>query len=44
MRIIIKSATIDTTIFGTHFGNCPVIEIPGRPYPIQEYFRKIVFK
>ena len=38
MRIILMSATIDTTLFSTYFGNCPVVEVPGRSYPIQEYF------
>lgn len=32
------SATIDTTLFSNYFNNCPVIEIPGRSYPVQEYF------
>ena len=38
MRVILMSATIDTTLFSTYFGNCPVVEVPGRSYPIQEYF------
>ena len=44
MRVILMSATIDTTLFSTYFGNCPVVEVPGRSYPIQEYFLKIVFR
>ena len=38
LRIILMSATIDTTLFSEYFNNCPVIEIPGRAYPVQEYF------
>ncbi|XP_017888277.1 dosage compensation regulator isoform X2 [Ceratina calcarata] len=38
LRIILMSATIDTTLFSNYFNNCPVIEIPGRAYPVQEYF------
>lgn len=30
LRIILMSATIDTTLFSQYFNNCPVIEIPGR--------------
>ncbi|KAG9436729.1 dosage compensation regulator isoform X1 [Apis mellifera carnica] len=30
LRIILMSATIDTTLFSNYFNNCPVIEIPGR--------------
>lgn len=38
LRIILMSATIDTTLFSQYFNNCPVIEIPGRSYPVEEYF------
>ncbi|XP_076644853.1 dosage compensation regulator mle isoform X2 [Halictus rubicundus] len=38
LRIILMSATIDTTLFSNYFNNCPVIEIPGRAYPVQQYF------
>jgi ATP-dependent RNA helicase A len=32
------SATIDTALFSSYFGNCPIIEIFGRTFPVQEYF------
>ncbi|KAG9273827.1 ATP-dependent RNA helicase A isoform X1 [Astyanax mexicanus] len=38
VRIILMSATIDTTMFREYFFNCPVIEVFGRTYPVQEYF------
>ncbi|VVC92989.1 unnamed protein product [Leptidea sinapis] len=38
LRIILMSATVDTTLFSQYFGNCPVIEVPGRTYPVQQYF------
>ncbi|XP_053976176.1 dosage compensation regulator isoform X1 [Hylaeus volcanicus] len=38
LRIILMSATIDTSLFSNYFNNCPVIEIPGRAYPVQQYF------
>ncbi|XP_058803551.1 dosage compensation regulator isoform X2 [Phymastichus coffea] len=38
LRVILMSATIDTTLFSQYFNNCPVIEIPGRAYPVQQYF------
>ncbi|XP_046672255.1 ATP-dependent RNA helicase A isoform X2 [Homalodisca vitripennis] len=38
VRIILMSATIDTTLFSSYFNNCPVIEVPGRAFPVQEYF------
>lgn len=38
LRIILMSATIDTTLFSDYFGGCPVIEIPGRAHPVTQYF------
>lgn len=38
LRIILMSATIDTTLFSDYFGKCPVVEIPGRAYPVTQLF------
>ena len=38
IRVILMSATIDTTLFSSYFGECPVVEVPGRAFPVQEYF------
>ncbi|KAI8423074.1 hypothetical protein MSG28_014159 [Choristoneura fumiferana] len=38
LRIILMSATVDTTLFTNYFGNCPVIEVPGRTFPVRQYF------
>ncbi|KAK3930801.1 Dosage compensation regulator [Frankliniella fusca] len=38
LRVILMSATIDTTLFTDYFNKCPIIEIPGRAFPVQEYF------
>ncbi|XP_016385759.1 ATP-dependent RNA helicase A-like [Sinocyclocheilus rhinocerous] len=38
VRIILMSATIDTTMFREYFFNCPIIEVHGRAHPVQEYF------
>ncbi|XP_055947285.1 ATP-dependent RNA helicase A-like isoform X2 [Argiope bruennichi] len=38
MRVILMSATIDTTLFQEYFGGCPIIEVSGRTFPVQEYF------
>lgn len=38
IRVILMSATIDTTLFSNYFGNCPVIEIEGRAHPVKQYF------
>ncbi|CAG8473691.1 6928_t:CDS:1 [Paraglomus occultum] len=44
IKLILMSATIDTGIFADYFGEfcpdgkCPVIEVPGRTFPVQQYF------
>ncbi|XP_078685093.1 ATP-dependent RNA helicase A-like isoform X1 [Branchiostoma floridae x Branchiostoma belcheri] len=38
MRIILMSATIDTSLFSEYFGNCPVVDVYGRTHPVQQYF------
>lgn len=38
LRVILMSATIDTTLFSDYFGTCPVIEVPGRAFPVKQYF------
>ncbi|KAL7305669.1 hypothetical protein TKK_0001926 [Trichogramma kaykai] len=38
LRVILMSATIDTTLFSKYFNDCPVIEITGRAFPVQQYF------
>ncbi|KGL99604.1 ATP-dependent RNA helicase A, partial [Charadrius vociferus] len=38
IRVILMSATIDTSMFCEYFFNCPVVEVFGRTYPVQDYF------
>lgn len=38
LRVILMSATIDTTLFSGYFGDCPVIEVEGRTHPVDQYF------
>lgn len=35
LKIIISSATIDTSLFSHAFGNAPVIEVSGRVFPVE---------
>ena len=32
------SATIDTSLFSRYFNDCPIVEVPGRAFPVQEYY------
>ncbi|XP_037898352.1 LOW QUALITY PROTEIN: dosage compensation regulator-like, partial [Glossina fuscipes] len=38
LRIILMSAIINTTLFSQYFGQAPVLELPGRAFPVQQYF------
>lgn len=42
LKLIITSATIDSARFSAHFGNCPVIEVSGRTYPVEVRYRPVV--
>ena len=35
LRVILMSATIDTSLFSRYFGDCPIIEVEGKAYPVQ---------
>ncbi|KAJ1901237.1 hypothetical protein LPJ66_000916, partial [Kickxella alabastrina] len=38
LRLVLMSATIDTGAFARYFGGCPVVDIPGRTFPVQSVF------
>ncbi len=35
LKLIITSATIDTSIFAKHFDNAPILAVEGRSYPVE---------
>jgi ATP-dependent helicase HrpA len=39
LKIIITSATIDTASFAKAFDNAPIIEVSGRMYPVETFYR-----
>ena len=39
LKVILTSATIDVERLSAHFGGAPVVEIPGRTYPIDLRYR-----
>ncbi|GFU24646.1 ATP-dependent RNA helicase DHX30 [Nephila pilipes] len=38
IKILIMSASFNTSIFTQYFNNCPVLHVPGKVYPVKEYF------
>ncbi len=41
LKVIITSATIDPEAFSAHFGGAPIIEVPGRSYPVEMLYRPV---
>ncbi len=41
LKVIVTSATIDTERFSQHFAGAPVIEVPGRTYPVEIRYRPL---
>ena len=39
LKLIITSATIDVARFSKHFNNAPIIEVSGRTYPVDVWYR-----
>ena len=38
LRVVISSATLDAGRFSEFFGNCPVVEVEGRTFPVEDVF------
>lgn len=42
LKVVITSATIDVQRFSKHFNNAPVIEVSGRTYPVDVWYRPLM--
>lgn len=40
LKVIVTSATLDLAKFATFFNNCPVLNIPGRTFPVETLFSR----
>lgn len=38
LKVILMSATLNAKLFCDYFGDVPVVDIPGRTYPVEQYF------
>ncbi|KTC21142.1 ATP-dependent RNA helicase HrpA [Pseudomonas putida] len=41
LKVIITSATIDLERFSRHFNDAPIIEVSGRTYPVETWYRPL---
>ncbi|KAL2904576.1 DExH-box ATP-dependent RNA helicase DExH7 chloroplastic [Bienertia sinuspersici] len=44
LKILLMSATVDSSLFSRYFGDCPVITAEGRTYPVSTYFLEDVYE
>ncbi|XP_028412748.1 ATP-dependent RNA helicase DEAH12, chloroplastic-like [Dendronephthya gigantea] len=40
LKLIVTSATLNTDIFRQYFGNCPLVTVPGRTFPVERVYMK----
>ena len=38
LRVVISSATLDAGRFAEFFGDCPIVEVEGRTFPVEDVF------
>ncbi|XP_063701150.1 ATP-dependent DNA/RNA helicase DHX36-like [Culicoides brevitarsis] len=38
LKIILMSATLNAEVFANYFDGCPTLEIPGKIYPVDEFY------
>ncbi len=38
LKIILMSATLNANLFSSYFGKIPVVDIPGRTFPVKQFF------
>ncbi|KAH8321086.1 hypothetical protein KR074_008755 [Drosophila pseudoananassae] len=38
LKVILMSATLNAALFSDYFGGAPVLDIPGRTFPVQQFF------
>ncbi|XP_075059798.1 putative ATP-dependent RNA helicase DHX57 [Mixophyes fleayi] len=38
LKILLMSATMNAELFSQYFAGCPVVHIPGRTFPVDQYF------
>ncbi|XP_015580752.1 DExH-box ATP-dependent RNA helicase DExH7, chloroplastic isoform X1 [Ricinus communis] len=44
LKVILMSATVDSTLFSNYFGHCPVLSAQGRTHPVTTYFLEDIYE
>ncbi|MED6199651.1 hypothetical protein PIB30_077897, partial [Stylosanthes scabra] len=43
LKVILMSATVDSSLFSKYFGHCPVVTAEGRTHPVTSYFLEDIY-
>ncbi|XP_020965227.1 DExH-box ATP-dependent RNA helicase DExH7, chloroplastic [Arachis ipaensis] len=43
LKVILMSATVDSSLFSKYFGHCPVVTAEGRTHPVTTYFLEDIY-
>ncbi|XP_050211111.1 DExH-box ATP-dependent RNA helicase DExH7, chloroplastic isoform X2 [Mercurialis annua] len=44
LKVILMSATVNSTLFSSYFGHCPVLTAQGRTHPVTTYFLEDIYE
>ncbi|KAG5229327.1 ATP-dependent RNA helicase [Salix suchowensis] len=44
LKVILMSATVDSNLFSSYFGQCPVLTAEGRTHPVTNYFLEDIYE
>ena len=44
LKVILMSATLNAELFSKYYGGCPMINIPGFTYPVEEFYLEDVLE
>eukprot|EP00250_Pteridium_aquilinum_P004082 c14319_g1_i2 orf=171-4673(+) len=44
LKIILMSATVDASVFSSYFGDCPVVKIEGRTFPVDTIYLEDIYE
>lgn len=42
LKVVLMSATLNAKLFSDYFNDAPVLEIPGRTFPVQQIFLETI--
>lgn len=42
LKVVLMSATLNAKLFSEYFNDAPVLEIPGRTFPVQQIFLETI--